>query len=295
MTKANEVSWKNQTMGTNAIGIKQIFCPTDFSDQSAEAIRMAYRIAEKTKASIVVFHAFKIPFVDEYMPSTMVDNLMKENELKANKDLQTFLKTQKLEHIKITTEAKMGFTAETIADGAEEANADLIVMSTQGCNSVEDRMFGTVTWNTIRHSHIPVLVIPQDADIPDGSNIIFPFECIEEDVDVLRQCLLFSSLFNSKVYAIHFMQDGTVGNKSIVNKINTTFRKEIADGDLNLNFVVDKNITEAITRFADTHSAGAIVMITHHMGFMATIFHMSTTRHIALYNNIPLLAFNAEQ
>lgn len=110
----------------------------------------------------------------------MVDNLMKENELKANKDLQTFLKTQKLEHIKITTEAKMGFTAETIADGAEEANADLIVMSTQGCNSVEDRMFGTVTWNTIRHSHIPVLVIPQDADIPDGSNIIFPSNVLKK-------------------------------------------------------------------------------------------------------------------
>lgn len=295
MTKANEVSLKNYIIGTSAVGIKRIFCPTDFSEQSAEAIRMAYRIAEKTKASIVVFHAFKIPFVDEYMPSTMVDNLMKENEEKANKDLQTFLKTQKLENKRITIEAKMGFTAETIADGAEEANADLIVMSTQGCNSVEDRMFGTVTWNTIRHSHIPVLAIPQDADIPDGSNIIFPFECIEEDVDVLRQCLLFSSLFNSKVYAIHFMQDGTVGNKSIVNKINATFRKEIADGDLNLNFVVDKNITEAITRFAETHSAGAIVMITHHMGFMATIFHMSTTRHIALYNNIPLLAFNAER
>lgn len=293
MTKTSKIPLKANSLEENTIGIKTIFCPTDFSDQSADAIRIAGRIAEKTNASIVVFHAYKIPFVDEYMPGTMVENLMQENEEKANADLKAFLRSQHLDNGNITLEAKMGFTAETIADGAGEAHADLIVMSTQGCNSVEDRMFGTVTWNTIRFSSIPVLAIPQDADIPEGSNIIFPFECIDEDIDVLKHCLMFGGLFKSKVYAIHFMQDGTVANKAIVNKINTTFRKEIADGDLNLNFVVDKNITEAITRFAETHAAGAIVMITHHMGFMATIFHMSTTRHIALYNNIPLLAFNA--
>lgn len=286
---------KESTTVKSAFEIRQIFCPTDFSDLSADGIRVACTIAEKTKAKVVVFHSFKIPFVDEYMPSTMVDTLMQENEEKAYSELTAFLKLHKLDQKYISTNAKMGFTAETIADAAKEQKADLIVMSTQGCNSVEDRMFGTVTWNTIRHSDIPVLAIPPDTIIPNNCNIIFPFECNEEDIAVLKQCIEFSSLFNSKVHAIHFMQDGTVANKNIVNKINTSFRKEIAEGQLNLNFVVDKNITDAISRFAQTHQAGAIVMVTHHQGLMATIFHMSTTRKIALYNNIPLLAFNADK
>ncbi|MFN3940505.1 MAG: universal stress protein [Chitinophagales bacterium] len=279
----------------NTSKYQHLLCPTDFSKDSGNGLKVAATIAEKSGAHITVFHAYKIPFVDEYMPGTMVDTIMKENAEKAEADMRNFLELSNIDTSNITIETRMGFTAETIAATAEELGADLIVMSTQGCNSVEDRMFGTVTWNTIKHSEIPVLAIPHGKQIPEKSNIIFPFECNEEDIDVLTQCLDFAKLFSGTVQAIHFLQDGTVANKNIINKINTTFRKEIADGILHLNFVVDKNITDAITRFAHTHNAGAIVMVTHHSGLMATIFHMSITRQIALYNNTPLLAYNSNK
>lgn len=286
----------NKTMNPTNISLyKHLFCPTDFSTISADGLRVAATIAEKSGAHITVFHAYKIPFVDEYMPGTMIDTLMKENAEKAEADMHNFLKLNNLASTNITIETRMGFTAETIAATANELGADLIIMSTQGCNSMEDRMFGTVTWNTIKHSEIPVLAIPQGKQIPEDSNIIFPFECNEEDIEVMAQCLDFAKLFSGTVQAIHFLQDGTVANKTIINKINNTFRKELSDGTLHLNFVVDKNITDAITRFAQTHHAGAIVMVTHHSGLMATIFHMSITRQIALYNNTPLLAYNANK
>lgn len=280
---------------TNVSHYRHLFCPTDFSVISADGLKVASTIAEKSGAHITVFHAYKIPFVDEYMPGTMIDTLMQENEEKAELDIHNFLKINNLPNTNISIETRMGFTAETIAATANELGADLIIMSTQGCNSVEDRMFGTVTWNTIKHSEIPVLAIPHGKQIPENSNIIFPFECNEEDIEVLSQCLAFAKLFSGTVQAIHFLQDGTVANKAIISKINTAFRKELAEGILHLNFVVDKNITDAITRFAQTHHAGAIVMVTHHSGLMATIFHMSITRQIALYSNTPLLAFNANK
>ena len=51
---------------------------------------------------------------------------------------------------------------------------------------------------------------------------------------------------------------------------------------------------KCMKEYAERIGADTIVMVTHSRGLMATLFHMSTTRKIALYNNIPLFAFKAD-
>ncbi|HPR30111.1 MAG TPA: universal stress protein [Chitinophagales bacterium] len=278
---------------TPSFRISKVLFPTDFSESSADMLRMVVNFCEKLQADLVVFHAYKIALVDEYMPSAMVDSMLDEGEKAALEKLHEL--TSGLEtSVQIDYQVKMGFTAESISEAANTSGADLIIMGTNGCNSLEDRMFGTVSWNTIKHAEVPVLTIPEGAAVPAFQNIIFPFECTDKDLEIIQFAVEIASLFDSKIHLIHFLLEGSVVNKTILDKINHRYHKEIREEKLQIQILADKNITDGIVKYAEGVSADMIIMVTHHRGLMATLFHMSTTRNIVLYSSVPLLAFKAE-
>ena len=53
-----------------------------------------------------------------------------------------------------------GAADEAILDYAKENNIDLIVMSTHGRSGVHRWIFGSVTQRVLRHSPVPVLIVP---------------------------------------------------------------------------------------------------------------------------------------
>ena len=53
-----------------------------------------------------------------------------------------------------------GLPAETILTMAQSIKADMIVMGTHGRTGISHLLMGSITTNVVRHSHIPVLVIP---------------------------------------------------------------------------------------------------------------------------------------
>ncbi len=276
----------------HGVEIKTIFFPTDFSAHSVSLLPVIIDLCTRLEARLVMFHAYKVAVADEYMPANMVDSMITEGEKATLKKLKSLNTGDTV--VPISYSVKMGFTAESIADAAAEAGADLIIMGTNGCDSLEDRIFGTVSWNTIKHTEIPVLTLPEGVKELTFNEIIFPFECTDKDINIIHFALQIAHMFDSRVHLIHFLLEGAVINKTILDKINARFHKEIREEKLEIQILADKNITDGITRYAERIGADTIFMVTHSRGLLATLFHMSTTRKIALYNNIPLFAFKSD-
>jgi len=272
--------------------IKTIFFPTDFTEQNVSLLPLVVDLCRKLEAELILFHAFKVAVVDEYMPASMIDDMIVEGERQSLDRLKKLVDSSW--EISVSYNVKMGFTAESISEAAVESGADIIIMGTNGCNSLEDRVFGTVSWNTIKHAEIPVLTLPEGVKELKFDQIIFPFECTDKDIDIIHFALKLSAIFKSTIHLIHFLLEGAVLNKTIIDKINAKFHKEIQEERLQIQILADKNITTGIEKYAERIGADTIVMVTHSRGLMATLFHMSTTRKIALYNNIPLFAFKAD-
>ena len=146
-------------------------------------LRMVVNFCEKLQADLVVFHAYKIALVDEYMPSAMVDSMLDEGEKAALEKLHEL--TSGLEtSVQIDYQVKMGFTAESISEAANTSGADLIMMGTNGCNSLEDRMF---RYRFLEH-YQSMLKFCSDhtgrAAVPAFQNIIFPIQCTDKDLEI---------------------------------------------------------------------------------------------------------------
>ena len=277
-----------------AITPQRILVPVDFSDCAEKAYHLAVKLADTFQAELHCIHVIHLPVADEHMPPAMITQLVEDQEAASDKRLKVFTGKNDSKTIVPICKTLLGFVSDAVVQYAKTHDISLIIMGTQGMNSVGDKIFGTVSWNTIKHAHVPVLTIPCDVEVTDFRNILIPFEGTDIDMDAIAYLLNFASYFNAKLHGIHFIINNAVLNKPLADKMQMKFRKDIDAGNLLFHFISEKNITDGILKYAQHNDIDLVSMITYNKGLVATIFHMSICRYASTHFNFPLLAFNAD-
>jgi nucleotide-binding universal stress UspA family protein len=148
--------------------VKKILYPTDFSDCSYEALKVAAEIALKEGAELYLLHVLPD------MPHRLLDpDLIKESEefepglseyeealnRRAQQKLHEVIAQRVPKDLKPRTLVTRGDAASEIARIAEAERAGLIVMSTHGMKGWREVELGSVTERVVRLSTRPVLTI----------------------------------------------------------------------------------------------------------------------------------------
>jgi nucleotide-binding universal stress UspA family protein len=142
---------------------KVLFC-TDFSKNSDCAFDYAFGIAKRDEGVLYILHV--IPTTPD--PYNLERWLTKEelDRVKATlqEDREKIYNDQYLSHIKDKTKVKIvtesGREDEKILKFAQKEKIDIIVIGTHGRTGIEHFLIGSVAEKIIRHSPIPVFIIP---------------------------------------------------------------------------------------------------------------------------------------
>jgi nucleotide-binding universal stress UspA family protein len=142
---------------------QKILVPIDFSDFNRKVISKAISHAKLVGGELVLIHVATLDIgviVSEtgftYLPELEQTALQEEAE--QMKVLQTEVEQQ---GVKCESIVKQGIPAETIVEQANEMNADLIVIGSLGHNTFYNVFIGSVASEVIKHSNVPLLVIPK--------------------------------------------------------------------------------------------------------------------------------------
>jgi nucleotide-binding universal stress UspA family protein len=136
--------------------VEIILHPTDFSEHSDNAFRLAASLARDYGARLVVVHVGRSPVV---MPLTGVvppDPEAYRKELAAN------LRQYQARAAGVTVESRLvlnGDPAGGILQVAQECQCDLIVMGTHGRTGLGHLLMGSVAEQVVRKAPCPVLTI----------------------------------------------------------------------------------------------------------------------------------------
>lgn len=148
---------------------KKILLPTDGSKNSEKAIEHALRIAELEDSEIIILNV-----VDSvYLTGLPEEDLITKSELILEEESQKIInhvksiienmeeeKGFKIDHIKLTPRTEEGNAADVILKLSEKEDVDLIVIASSGKHMLDRFLLGSVTEKTVRHSTVPILVIP---------------------------------------------------------------------------------------------------------------------------------------
>ncbi|WP_313114369.1 universal stress protein [Aequorivita sediminis] len=147
--------------------MKNILLPTDFSENSKNAIKYSLKLFE---GETVTFHILNSQKPSGYITSDVLygtagdsvyDGILNDNK-KELKKMIDYCKSQS-ESENFTFVPKLDF--DNIVDAVNQAvslnNIELIIMGTNGATGAEEVVFGSNTLKLIRKANCPVLAIPE--------------------------------------------------------------------------------------------------------------------------------------
>ncbi len=142
-----------------------ILCPTDLKDRSDLAVNQAIRMAHQFGSKITLLNIHE-EFMDKeeremlrVSVSKMKDKY-KQSAVESKKEMKDIVHQMHGDDVDIEYLLHGGKPENTIVDIAAEIGADLIVMATDGRDTILDYVAGTVTEHVINSARCPVLVIP---------------------------------------------------------------------------------------------------------------------------------------
>lgn len=149
---------------------EKILLPTDGSKNSERAIKHALSIAKNEQSEIVILNV-----VDSvYLTGLPEEELIAQTEIILEEESEKILENVKkiieespeMEHdesIKITPKTiSEGNAADIILKVSEEENIDIVIIASSGKHMLDRFLLGSVTEKVVRHSKIPVMVIPKE-------------------------------------------------------------------------------------------------------------------------------------
>ena len=133
--------------------VATILHPTDFSECSEFAFRLACALARDYKARLVLLHVLPPPIIIYGGGAVPPDPWPTIEEAKARlRELEGHA-----HHMRVESQVMEGDPVDMILRGAEEMHRDVIIMGTHGRTALTRLLLGSVAESVIRKAPCPVL------------------------------------------------------------------------------------------------------------------------------------------
>jgi len=274
--------------------MKKILLPTDFSDNSWNAIKYALQLFKDQECNFVLLNTYTpIIYQFEYLQSSAAQfgpvDTLKESSQKGLDELQENILSEFNNPKHVFTKISSFNSLTTEIDDLYTNNImDIIVMGTKGASGVAGVLFGSNTIHVIKNAKCPVMAIPSDFSFETPHEILFPTDYeIEYQAKHLKPIIEIAQNHISRVNIMHVYTSNDLTEAQQKNKsILETSIKNIAHL---FHDIKNQNVPEAITNFQLKARINLLVMINNKHSFFENLFFKSTIKQIGFHLNIPFL------
>ncbi|SEL10282.1 Nucleotide-binding universal stress protein, UspA family [Aquimarina amphilecti] len=274
--------------------MKNILLPTDFSENSRNAINYAMRFFENELCTFYILNVQKasLYMTDDLMAAPMntsvhqsVINTSKEKLNELTKYLQKETTNQKYSFKGITD---YDVFTDAIKQAVKSKKIDLVIMGSNGATGAREVVFGSNTLNVIRKVDCPVLVIPQGYVFENLKTVLYTIDDNDhfntEGMDPLVDTV---TKYKSSLRILKIKEDDTVTIAEFDDK------KQLKDFFKNINHTFHSitNVPSAlaIDSFVQIMNIDMNAMFIQKETFIERFFYGSETSKISYRTRVPLL------
>lgn len=275
--------------------MKHILLPTDFSENSWNAIKYAIHLFKDEACTFHLLNTYTpIIYNFEYVLGTpgqddLGDSIRKQS-LEGLKNLEeritkTFGDNPR-HNIKVLSRFDMLVSG--IKEYISKNETDLIVMGTKGATGAKEVLFGSNTVHVFKHVKCPILAVPDEYNYERPLEILFPTDLLVDynlfQIGILKDI---AKANNSRLNALHV----STGNDLTFNQINNQLALEahFKDSAYLYHEYAIMNVTEAIDQFQINSKINLLAMINNKHSFFENLFFKSTINQIGFHLKVPFL------
>lgn len=275
--------------------MKKILVPVDFSDCSANALKVAATIAKKQDAELIVLHMIGLS------ESMSMGGAKEEYEIMhyiklIEKRFEEFLDKDFLKDVNVTDTVYNYQNFNAINDIAKEHSASLIIMGSHGTSGFNEMFVGSNTEKVVRTADVPVLVIKGEPRNFTLEHAIFVSDFSTKSVNVYKRAMKFFELFKTKVELVYINlpADKFRSDKQLQKRFRD-FMEEAENGSIDrLDDIViynDYSVESGVFNYSEMSRATLIAIPTHGRRGLAHFFSGSIGEDIVNRSDIPVITF----
>lgn len=279
--------------------MKNILLPTDFSENSWNAIKYALQLFKNQSCKFYLLNTYTpvVYHLEYVMVEPAQFGMINDVREKSLQDLDTFKTRIKNEfnNPKHTIETISAFNTliTEIKDIVESKAIDYVVMGTTGASGVKEILFGSNTVHVFKNVKCPILAIPSDFNFETPREVLFPTDYeisykpyhLKPIIDIISlHPTILNILYMSYGYDLSDQQQK---NKKILEnyfeKVSHLFHN-----------VSNQTVAEGIANFQLKTRINLLIMINNKHSFFENLFFKSTVNQIGFHLNVPFLVIPAK-
>jgi nucleotide-binding universal stress UspA family protein len=250
--------------------VKTILVPTDFSIYANNALQIAFEIAQKTQAHIILQHI--VPSLDTILlapdalqtETTWEEKHLNQVQISVKEKLKKAIKNNNFPEEQISIRIDIGDVFKCIIQSAKDFEADLIIMGTHGATPLESLFFGSNTEKVTRFSPCPVLAVKQNTTFWQIQKILIATDLSESNQKALKKWLTHKNWLEGDWHYLYVQSTwGIVENKQEQHEKQKIFAQKVGLTPF-FTHIIEGNIEAgSILSFAQQQKASLIITTSH--------------------------------
>ena len=279
--------------------MKAILLPTDFSENSWNAIVYALNFLEKCSCNFYLLHVNRINnLVDSdspYIPDKeTIENLyVKSSKIKLKEILKRIVKElPNNEKHKFYTLTDYNFFIESIRKHVNEKKINMIIMGTKGASGLKEYIVGSNTGDVITKVKCTTLVVPEESSFTPLKEIAFPTDyTMDYDIQMLQPILDILEIPDTSLRMLHINKKNTKlnidqqANKDLLNDYFENY-------NFSFHFLSNTKVEDAIQCFVESRGIDMMIMIAKNLNYFQQILFHSKIEKISYHTNVPFLVLH---
>ena len=279
--------------------MNNILLPTDFSDNSWNAITYALRFYEHAVCNFYLLHVNVLTdvVVNDSSYSTSPETIQEVYNKASKKKLVALLKKvseqipQNTNH-KFYTVSDNNFFIESIREQVLEKKIDVVVMGTKGASGLKKYITGSNTGDVITKVKCTTLVVPENAKYNKIEEVAFP---TDYSMNYNLQTLLpLSQILDTNPSNLRILH---ISNEEEKLNVSQQQNKELladyfANSKYSFHNLTNKKVENAIQCFIESRNIGLIAMVAKNLNYFQQILFHNKIENISYHTDIPFLVLH---
>jgi nucleotide-binding universal stress UspA family protein len=274
--------------------MRKVLIPTDFSNNSLNAIRYALELFKYERSDFFIIHAYAdgVYETESFSDREAFTKIKETVKLKTENELKKIIK--KIEEWSpnpkhnYNTLALFGTLIDEANELVDSENIDVLVMGTKGETNDRNITFGSNTLQVMKYVKCPVLAVPVGCKPYPPDHLLFPTDFLLPFKK--RELKLVSTVARNFAADINFLHVMKFDTLSFRQEDNKAFLEScMEDNQFQFNKIKGSSLTSAIDAFIEEHQIDLLVMVNSRHSFLEDYLYQSTIDKIGLHIKIPFL------
>jgi len=278
--------------------MKTILYATDYSKNSAAALKYAHALSTQLDSRLVITHVFDYPTVlgtkglDEPFPH------LEESAFKMHRSkLEDFCK----EHLASEYDAP-NVQLETVENKsvikgilskADEYHAHLIVVGMKGASGIREIIMGSIAKQLVEKAPCPVLAIPADTSHMEIKKIVYATDFMEEDVHAIQKLVEIAEPLHAEIKVVHISTKEEYAGDLQMKWFKNTLKERVTYPKIDFQLLFSETVFDSLRIYLGDVGADLMVMLEREkQGFFKKWLHQDLVKKMESYGRVPLMSFN---